>query len=77
MNCRIVIQRITMNYAHPIVDAFVAFSVTPDSAAWEKFVGTLKRKKRARISVPATLICNGEPVGEFEGDFVALRSQQA
>lgn len=77
VNCRIVIQRNTMNYARPIVDAFVASSTIQDSLTWEKFVKTLKRKNRSRISVPAILSCNGEHVGEFEGDFVALRSQKA
>jgi thioesterase domain-containing protein len=77
VNCRIVIQRNTMNYARPIVDAFVASSTIQDSLTWEKFVKTLKRKNRARISVPAILSCNGEHVGEFEGDFVALRSQKS
>jgi thioesterase domain-containing protein len=76
VNCRIVIQRNTMNYARPIVDAFVASSTIQDSLTWEKFVKTLKRKNRSRISVPAILSCNGEHVGEFEGDFVALRSQK-
>ena len=77
VNCRIVIQRNRMNYARPIVDAFAASSTIQDSLTWEKFVKTLTRKKRARISVAAILSCNGEHVGDFEGDFVALRSQQA
>jgi thioesterase domain-containing protein len=77
VNCRIVIQRNTMNYARPIVDGFGASSTLQDSLTWEKFVETLKRKKRARISVAAILSCNGEHVGDFEGGFVALRSQQA
>ena len=74
LNCRIVIQRNTMSYERPMVNAFEASSTIPDSLAWEKFVGTLKRKNRARISVSATLICNEEHVGEFEGDFVGLRT---
>jgi thioesterase domain-containing protein len=73
LNGRIVIQRNMMNYERPIVSAFVASSTIQDSLTWEKFVKTLKRKNRARISVAATLLCNGEHVGDFEGDFVALR----
>jgi thioesterase domain-containing protein len=65
-----------MNYARPIVSAFVASSTIQDSLAWEKFVGTLKRKNRARISVSAALFCNEEHVGEFEGDFVGLRTNR-
>jgi thioesterase domain-containing protein len=72
-NSRIVIQRNTMNYERPIVGAFLASSTIQDALAWEKFVGTLKRKHRARISVAARLFCDREKVGEFQGDFVALR----
>jgi len=44
--------------------------------AREKVLGTFKRKKGARISVSAALICNEEQVRKFEGDFVALPIKQ-
>ena len=72
---RVVIQRNTMNYEHPMVGRFVAVSVLRDPMTWDRFVAMLKRKKRARISVIATLDCDGEKAGEFEGEFVALGNQ--
>jgi NAD kinase len=43
-----------------------------DPSAWKKFQEVFKRKRRARISVKVTIQCNGEKVGEMNGDFVAL-----
>ncbi|MGB3942532.1 MAG: YiiD C-terminal domain-containing protein [Candidatus Manganitrophaceae bacterium] len=74
---RVVIQRNTMNYERPIVSGFVATSAIQDGTTWEKFVNILKRKKRARILIGVTLHCDGEKVGAFEGDFVALGIQPA
>ena len=72
MNCRIVIQRSTMEYERPITGGFIASSAGHDSTAWLKFINTLKRKHRARISVAVALDCEGQKVAKFEGDFVAL-----
>jgi thioesterase domain-containing protein len=69
---RIVIQRNTMHYAWPIVGRFTATSAIRDPGAWQKFLETLTRKDRARISVAVALHCGGDPVGELTGDFVAL-----
>lgn len=65
-----------MNYERPIVSAFEASSAIHNSLAWGKFLATFTRKNRARIRVAATLSCNKEQVGEFEGDFVALPMKQ-
>jgi thioesterase domain-containing protein len=72
MDRRIVIQRSTMTYEHPITDTFTASSVIRDPAAWVKFVGALGRKSRARGKVNSILHCNDRKVAEFEGEFVAL-----
>lgn len=76
VNCRLVIQRNTMTYERPIVSTFDASSTIQDSLAWEKFLRTFARKNLARISIAATLRCNEEQVGKFEGDFVALTMKQ-
>ncbi len=70
--CRVVIQRSTMNFERPIVAEFMAESAISDETMWAKFINTLQRKGRARISVAAVLSCKEEQVGAFEGDFVAL-----
>jgi thioesterase domain-containing protein len=77
INSRIVIQRSTMTYEHPITDLFTASSVVCDPSVWLKFITTLKRKNRARIKINSILHCNERKVGEFEGDFVAINSQTA
>ncbi len=69
---RLVIQKNTMLYERPIADTFVASSSVGDPSAWKKFQEVFKRKRRARISVKVTIQCNGEKVGEMNGDFVAL-----
>lgn len=69
---RVVIQRNTMLYQRPIMDAFTATSVLSDAAAWSRFMHTLKRKHRARIGLGSVLHCNGENVGQFEGEFVTM-----
>jgi len=68
----LVIQKNTMVYERPIADKFVASSSMGDSSAWIKFQEVFKRKQRARISIKVTIQCNGEKVGEMNGDFVAL-----
>ena len=75
INSRIVIQKNTMTYEHPIIDMFTASSVVCDPSVWFKFTDTLKRKNRARIKISSVLHCNEKKVGEFEGDFVAMDLQ--
>jgi thioesterase domain-containing protein len=72
LQSRLVIQKNTMVYERPIADKFVASSSMEDPSAWKKFQEVFKRKRRARISVKVTIQCNGEKVGEMNGDFVAL-----
>lgn len=72
LQSRLVIQKNTMVYERPIADKFVACSSMEDPSAWKKFQEVFKRKRRARISVKVTIQCNGEKVGEMNGDFVAL-----
>ncbi len=69
---QLVIQQNTMNYERPIAGKFIAFSSVEDPSAWLKFQETLKRKRRARISIKVMVRCNGEKVGEMNGEFVAL-----
>lgn len=73
INSRVVIQRNTMSYEHPITTDFTAVAALPDLSHWTKFLNMLKRRGRARISVAVTLVCENEKVGTLEGDFVALK----
>lgn len=69
---QLVIQKNTMVYERPIADTFIAACKVDDPSAWTKFQEMFKRKQRARISIKVTIRCNGEKVGEMNGDFVAL-----
>jgi len=70
---RVVIQHNSMSYRKPIAGAFTATATAPDAAAWARFLKTLERRGRARISVTSELWCEGVRAGLPEGSFVALQ----
>ena len=72
VSSRLVIQRNTMSYEAPILGDFTARSFIAAPQAWQSFMRMLARKGVARIAVSAVLEHAGEPVGRFEGEFVAL-----
>lgn len=72
IDCRLVIQRNTMEYTLPITGEFTARSTLQQPGEWQKFLRTLARMGKARITVAATLEQNGQPAGHFTGEFVAL-----
>lgn len=72
ISSRLVIQKNTMAYDAPIMGDFSAEAVLDDDSDWERFVNTLSRRKRARISVTSMVSCKGEKVGELTREFVAL-----
>ena len=72
IHSRVVIQRNTMQYQQAIPTDFDAVAMIEDTQRWQRFLHMLARKQRARISVTATLHCQGVKVGEMVGDFVAL-----
>jgi thioesterase domain-containing protein len=67
-----VVQRNTITYEQPVTGTFTAFAAAPHPDAWQKFVSTLKRRKRARIRLESILTCNGLRVARLEGEFVAI-----
>ena len=77
LDSRLVIQRNTMDYLAPIPTDFTATARLADPSAWPRFETMLRRKGRARLTVVATLECQGEDVGRFEGEFVALTRKTA
>lgn len=74
---RLVIQRNTMEFLAPIPADFTATARLADPASWPRFEQMLRRKGRARIATVATLECQGETVGEFAGEFVAVARSEA
>lgn len=70
--CRIVIQRNSVEYGEPMLDGFTARSRLTDPEAWQRFLLTLERRGRARVSVSCTLESAGLACGSFEGTFAAI-----
>ena len=68
-----VIQRNVMNYEEPIHGDFSAVCTLIDEAAWQRFLKTLERRGRGRVTMNAYLLFEGRKVASFEGDFVATR----
>ena len=68
-----VIQRNVMSYEEPIRGDFTAVCTLIDDMAWLRFLKTLERRGRGRITMNAHLVFDGRPVASFEGDFVARR----
>jgi thioesterase domain-containing protein len=71
IKARLVIQKNTMSYDFPMLGEFSAEAAAPAPEKWQRFLATLKKHKRARLSISSILNCGGQKVGEFEGDFVA------
>ena len=72
MQARLLIQRSSMEYALPVPGDFEAECRFSDEPAWERFRATLVRRGRARLTLTAHLLYEGERMAAFEGDFVGL-----
>jgi thioesterase domain-containing protein len=70
--CRVVIQRNTMEYDAPIEGDFTAVCSGVPAAAWEKFLGTLRRHRRARLELAVGLKFKDECVARLVGEYVAV-----
>ena len=72
MQCRLVIQRNTMEYDLPICGNFTATSSLKNETEWPRFLKMLKRKGKARITVVSLVQNAGQINGRLFGEFVAL-----
>jgi thioesterase domain-containing protein len=70
---RLVIQKNTVDYLAPIAGDFEARCDAPLAAAFEKYLHTLARHDRARVTVGAMLTCDGAKVATFTRDHVAVK----
>jgi thioesterase domain-containing protein len=71
---RLVIQRSAFDFAAPVDGDFTATAVLPPAAAWTRFLATLARHHRARVTVTSTLASASGVGGRHEGTYVAVRS---
>ncbi|MDT8383308.1 MAG: YiiD C-terminal domain-containing protein [Gammaproteobacteria bacterium] len=72
IDSRVVIQRNSVEYERPIDGEFTARSSIERPQDWPRFTRMLMRKGKARIAVGAVLEYEGQVVGRFTGEFVAL-----
>ena len=70
---RLVIQRNTMHYDHPVTGACTARAFLAAPADWETFTRLLRRRNRARITALCELTGGGLVAGRLDASYVALR----
>ncbi len=71
-----VIQTSEMRYVAPVHGSFQARCEAPDAASWDRFLRTLRRWSKARVSVSVEVTCGGALVGTFRGAYVTLDEGQ-
>ena len=71
IEARVVVQKHDCDFLEPVADEFTAESaLSPEQ--WQRFVATLKRYQRARISVTSEIRAGGTLVVKSTGTFVGL-----
>lgn len=72
LEARVVIQRTELDFEAPVDGDFTATSGLPPAKDWERFLATLTRHRRARVTVPSTLRWATGVGGEHLGTYVAV-----
>jgi thioesterase domain-containing protein len=70
---RLVIQRSALDFEAPVDGDFTSSSTLPAHAIWTRFLATLAKHRRARVTVSSTLECTSGVGGSHEGTYVAVR----
>lgn len=74
--CHVILQRHETDYLVPVDQTFETTARGPDEKEFERFLRTLERKGRARITLEAIVGSFDRPACEFTGDFVAEVTEQ-
>lgn len=74
-DARVVIQKSSIDYRHPIDDGFEAVAREPESEAWERFERTLARRGRARLDIEIELLLHGRCVGSCSSTYVGIAAE--
>ena len=73
MSCRLVIQKSSFDFKNPIPDDFTTICHAPNAQTWLKFIKTLKRHGKARITVASEVVSPKSGLGgTHQGVYVAL-----
>lgn len=71
LDARIVIQRSECDFVEPVDAEFTARCSLP-AQDWERFLATLRKRGRARITLHSSLSCAGREAVRHSGTFVAI-----
>lgn len=69
--CHVLIQQNCMKYEYPITGDMESLCEFDDMARWSRFMRTLERHGRARISLDSVVMHAAQPCASFKGEFVA------
>lgn len=72
LNTRLVIQHSSFDFIEPIVGDFKAICTMPEESEWSRFLKTLKRHGKARISVESIIKSLNDNGGNHSGTYVAI-----
>ncbi len=72
LKCRLVIQKSSFEFSDPVDSDFEAVCSLPPNEEVEKFLKTLERHKRARISLKSAIKSASGVGGIHEGTYVAI-----
>ncbi len=72
LQTRLVIQHSSFDFIEPIDADFKAICAMPEEIEWERFINTLKRHSKARITVNSKIHSLDENSGSHSGTYVAI-----
>jgi thioesterase domain-containing protein len=72
-DCHIVVRDISISYERPVSGDLRATCVRPDARVMEAFKTTFQQKRKARVSLSASIESQGVIAVRFNGTFVAMR----
>ncbi len=72
IEARTVIQRGDVSFHEPVEEAFRAHALPPDPSTWSRFLRTLARRRKGRVTVRVDVLCGGRAVGGMNAAYVSL-----
>jgi len=75
LQTKLVIQSSNFEFTKPVIDDFEAVCCLPPIKEYERFLKTLEKHGRARITVNSEVLCNNLSCGNHQGVYVAVRIQ--
>lgn len=71
--CRLVIQSNSIEYLQPVAADFYAHCMAPPQQHWDRFIKTIARRGKGRITLSAEIYSETRLAGKFQGKYVALK----